>query len=527
MARTTAKSKLAPCQPTTPTAPATKPPSRKRKLTAKAKAQQKANKKNQESSDDSGSDVEDETKARTDIDWKNEPELSLELIRHVMENANIKQALFPAPGPNASTKDGGGKTKAHAYWLLCKLLLGDDEQYKEAIEKAENVAKERTCWSTKIKNRIRAMTKTTRKYITEMGETGAGIQSASEIDTSVSNAFTNKWAEISQDYPWFFDMRNLIAQRPNLVPTGVGHGSTAVDLGIIIPTPATTSATATGEAAREDDADIDDDRSSILLDGWDMSPSPRQSPEPDSETSKHKRSFSEIDELVGSGDDYEPSTHPDSEPIDEEETPAVENTKEDTKPAKTRPAKPSTSAPAASLRPAKKTKLADFNEIAKVEEKSRAKELEVAALRTRHMMKATEVKGRLAEKREERKREERMARHEMKMLKMRQQHEFRMARFGAATSSSSASRASTSQAASFFDGLSSSASHYASSEPTSDFNDNEYAPLENDHHDGDTFTASGVTGPSTTISISGTEFENFENYTLSADGVAFQPPHTN
>ncbi|KAJ6470962.1 hypothetical protein C8R45DRAFT_937118 [Mycena sanguinolenta] len=54
--------KIAPRQPTIPTAPATKPPSRKRKLTAKAKAQQKANKKNQESSDNSGSDVEEKSK---------------------------------------------------------------------------------------------------------------------------------------------------------------------------------------------------------------------------------------------------------------------------------------------------------------------------------------------------------------------------------------------------------------------------------------------------------------------------------
>ncbi|KAF7333257.1 hypothetical protein MSAN_02427800 [Mycena sanguinolenta] len=350
------------------------------------------------------------------------------------------------------------------------------------------------------------MTKTTRKYITEMGETGAGIQSASEIDTSVSNAFTNKWAEISQDCPWFFDMRNLIAQRPNLVPTGVGHGGTAVDLDIIIPTPATTSATVTGETPLENDADAGDDRSSILLEGWDMSPSPRQSPEPEpepeKETSTHKT----------------PSTHPDSEPVDDEETHAVE----DTKPAKSRPAKPSTSTPAAtSSKPTKRTKLADFHKITKAEEKSRAKELEIAALRTRHMMKTTEVKGRLAEKREDRKREERMAKHEMKMLKMRQQHEFRMARFGAAPASSSASRASTSQAASFFDGPSSSTSHYASSEPpsesTSDFND--YAPLENDHH--------GSAGPSTTASISIIEVENFENYTLGANGVAFHPPHTN
>jgi hypothetical protein len=37
------------------------------------------------------------------------------------------------------------------------------------------------------------MAQITRAYITEMGETGAGIQNAAEIDTTQLNAFTNKW----------------------------------------------------------------------------------------------------------------------------------------------------------------------------------------------------------------------------------------------------------------------------------------------------------------------------------------------
>jgi hypothetical protein len=37
------------------------------------------------------------------------------------------------------------------------------------------------------------MSKTARKYITEMGETGAGIDNAAQIDMNVSNTFTNKW----------------------------------------------------------------------------------------------------------------------------------------------------------------------------------------------------------------------------------------------------------------------------------------------------------------------------------------------
>jgi hypothetical protein len=37
------------------------------------------------------------------------------------------------------------------------------------------------------------MAKTTRDYNKEMGETGAGIQKAAEIDMNVKNVFTTKW----------------------------------------------------------------------------------------------------------------------------------------------------------------------------------------------------------------------------------------------------------------------------------------------------------------------------------------------
>ena len=39
------------------------------------------------------------------------------------------------------------------------------------------------------------MTAITKKYIEEMGETGAGISREDEIDVSLNNAFTNKWGE--------------------------------------------------------------------------------------------------------------------------------------------------------------------------------------------------------------------------------------------------------------------------------------------------------------------------------------------
>ncbi|KAJ6559697.1 hypothetical protein B0H19DRAFT_1069432 [Mycena capillaripes] len=116
----------------------------------------------------------------------------------------------------------------------------------------------------------------------------------------------------------------------------------------------------------------------------------------------------------------------------------------------------------------KKTKLAEFSDIAKLEEKKRQREIELAQLRTRQAMSTMDVKGWLAEKREDRrhlerkgKQDEKMAKLRLKELKMVHVHELRVV----AVRTESAS-ASTSHAASFVDSRSrESASHYSSSEP--------------------------------------------------------------
>ena len=85
-----------------------------------------------------------------------------------------------------------------------------------------------------------------------MGETGAGITRADEIDMTQENHFTNKWgthligkdkmcllcspfpilelAVIQETCPWFFEMRELIGERPNIVPSGLGNGNSEMDM---------------------------------------------------------------------------------------------------------------------------------------------------------------------------------------------------------------------------------------------------------------------------------------------------------
>ncbi|KAJ6487788.1 hypothetical protein C8R45DRAFT_781754, partial [Mycena sanguinolenta] len=123
----------------------------------------------------------------------NADKLSERLITAISEDKFIKRALFPPPGPNGSTSKGGGMKKVVAQWKLCLLLFGDDPRYKEAVAAATTNPTQQTVWANKVKNRLRNMATTTRDYIAEMGQTGAGMACTADIDMSRTNAFTTKW----------------------------------------------------------------------------------------------------------------------------------------------------------------------------------------------------------------------------------------------------------------------------------------------------------------------------------------------
>jgi hypothetical protein len=95
------------------------------------------------------------------------------------------------------------------------------------------------------------MTEKTNKYIKEMGQTGAGLQHEDEINMESNSALANKWgkhtelprnrihphvltAVIKAECPWFFEMRALIAERPNTVPVGLGSSNSAIDPSILL-----------------------------------------------------------------------------------------------------------------------------------------------------------------------------------------------------------------------------------------------------------------------------------------------------
>ncbi|KAK7001486.1 hypothetical protein R3P38DRAFT_3327172 [Favolaschia claudopus] len=255
-------------------------------------------------------------------------------------------------------------------------------------------------------------------------------------------------------------MRELIGQRPNLVPTGLGHSGSAVDGGVLMPE---------DSSRNGDELELDDLGPPQAGDA-----TPGHTPEPDTRRARGKRTFSERDN-GGSGDDYEPSSDVESESAPQKVEDDDDGDGNLRKLTQRIPPKPAASAPADSAaannpKATKKTRVAEFAEIAKEDEKTRQKELDLAALRTRHQMKVTDSKSRYLELREERKREERKDKHERDLLKLRikerrliQAHERRMQ--GDGRGGSQPSTSSTSHADFSFFGAAGS-SQYAASEPS-------------------------------------------------------------
>ncbi|KAJ7804333.1 hypothetical protein B0H14DRAFT_3774743 [Mycena olivaceomarginata] len=157
-----------------------------------------------------------------EIDWKDEDgiELTWKLITAIEENQLIRDSLFP---PVGAPKITGGKPKSDYQYQLATLLFAKHLKYEAAFAKAVT-SKDKKPWYTKVKNRL--------DYLVKKARTGEGIEK--EEDIHPGTAFTTKWDKIKKEFPWFFHVRSLIGERPNLMPTGLGNNESEVDLSLLL-----------------------------------------------------------------------------------------------------------------------------------------------------------------------------------------------------------------------------------------------------------------------------------------------------
>lgn len=74
-----------------------------------------------------------------------------------MDDKQIKQALFPSPGPNASGSKGGGKPKTEYHYIIAQRMFMNHPKYGDAFKKVKEAegkegVKLRRLWGNKIKN---------------------------------------------------------------------------------------------------------------------------------------------------------------------------------------------------------------------------------------------------------------------------------------------------------------------------------------------------------------------------------------
>ncbi|KAL0565562.1 hypothetical protein V5O48_016459 [Marasmius crinis-equi] len=222
------------------------------------------------------------------------------------------------------------------------------------------------------------MSRATTKITSDMGEIGKGLTEASQIDMSIPSTITNVWAHVQKEKPWYFEMKLLLAERPNITPVGIGNSSTTLDV----------------------EADINSGKTN--------------------EEGEGEASAGNAGSGSESSDDEEDTESQIDKPVQKAAPTTLAAKKTPAQPAKSQPAaKPEKKAP-------KKTKFQEFAELELAEEKSREKELENQRLQTLQRREQVTWEGKVELAREERKAAERKMKHEARMKQMEQQHEFRM-----------------------------------------------------------------------------------------------------
>lgn len=77
------------------------------------------------------------------------------MLTAIIENRAIKDGLFPGPGGNSSTQDGGGKPKTDFMWQILEVLFKDDA-YVTGLMATVKTGKQHSVWTNKIKNKLRS-----------------------------------------------------------------------------------------------------------------------------------------------------------------------------------------------------------------------------------------------------------------------------------------------------------------------------------------------------------------------------------
>ncbi|KAJ6529394.1 hypothetical protein B0H19DRAFT_1242891 [Mycena capillaripes] len=353
-----------------------------------------------ESDEEEDSKEDDTSDGVVELEWTNT--LVWMMVNAVEDNEDIRGGLFPPPG---STKRKGGKPKKNA------LKFEDDPLYGEAFKKAIT-AKQQKPWWVKIKNKMKLLVDAARADIEAMGQTGAGLESADDLQPGTQ--LHTLWDKIEQRSPWFWKIRSFIGERPNLKPVGLGNNSTEMDTSVLLPH--IDFDDFTHASSPDDTTDLPDH-----LTRADTGTSDTDGPGPDDQS----QSFLDDD----SDDEQVPDRR------GKRKAPSAEPSILEPRPKKPKAPKPSISIPAPaaqSAKPLKSTSAKDkFTAVVQAEEATEQERLRLKKekIRARKELELAKISGqaKVQIEKSKGKTQEKLAKLELARLKLEQEHQLRMA----------------------------------------------------------------------------------------------------
>ncbi|KDQ21341.1 hypothetical protein BOTBODRAFT_141596 [Botryobasidium botryosum FD-172 SS1] len=220
-----------------PTAKSTKTKATKKQVARESDEVGEDEDEDGEDDDEDDEDEKGEGKGKLTIKWDaNEFALTYQMINLIEDNPDLKRGLFPPVGANSSTNKGGGKAKVEHHLAVCDALFADHPEYKDVYAQA-TAPREKAKWANRVKNRFSPcdrMTKIVTKGVQQMGETGEGIRTEEEINMELGpNKLTNAWSAIKIASPWFFQLKDLMKDRPSHFPAGLGNSTTDIDMSVM------------------------------------------------------------------------------------------------------------------------------------------------------------------------------------------------------------------------------------------------------------------------------------------------------
>ncbi|KAL1678492.1 hypothetical protein EV122DRAFT_251873 [Schizophyllum commune] len=237
------------------------PTTKAAKATAKAAKEPETDDGDEESEDDESGEKGGQGRLRwtVELEWK--------IVSTITDDPDIKKGLYPPPKTDTAVgrklKSANSVPKETHFWTVINAVMSTHAQYVDTWPLIAADPKKRKQWINKLKGKLRKMEKLVAEWRVKLGKTGEGVDTGNQVDTTKKNRFVNMNAQCLDACPWFWEFRNIIAERPNHVPQGVGNNSSTIDMSALGSDASTDSRTEENRMGTEIDIAPHRERSDI------------------------------------------------------------------------------------------------------------------------------------------------------------------------------------------------------------------------------------------------------------------------